>query len=334
MNSRDREGKTALMWSIINEHKKIVKFLLKQPGIDVNVRCANGFNALHTAVANQELEMVKLILKNKNVDVNCKTPNNAAVLCCAAVFHIAVDRGNLQIVRMFLAHKDLDVNLEDEFTGNTALTIAITRGHLEMVKFLLAHPKVDINYRDAKGRTPLTVAPVVEKNNVQIVEMFLDNKYVDVNLEDTDTGHTALTAAAAIGDVEIVRMTLAHPKVDVNHRDKRGITGLMMGLFMAKEQLVKLFLADERLDATSVNRDGYNALHYTTFDSAEMVELIMNDLRFSSMVNKPNKFGDTALMFAVLHCNHTAVAKLLLYRSVDMDLTNNDGENLEDLARY
>ena len=59
-----------------------------------------------------------------------------------------------------------------------------------------------------------------------------------------------------------------------------------------------------------------------------------NDLRFSSMVNKPNEYGDTALMYAVLGCNHTAVAKLLLNPSVDMDLTNNDGESLEDLARY
>ena len=110
----------------------------------------------------------------------------------------------------------------------------------------------------------------------------------------------------------------------------------MMGILTGKEQLVKLFLADERLDATAVNEDGYNALHFTTiFDSAEMVELIMNDLRFSSMVNKPNSaYGDTALMFAVLRCNHTAVAKLLLYPSVDMDLTNDDGESLEDLARY
>ena len=103
---------------------------------------------------------------------------------------------------------------------------------------------------------------------------------------------------------------------------------------MGNEQLVKMFLADERLDVTSVNEDGNNALHYTTLDSAEMVELIMNDLRFSSKVNKPNKFGETALMHAVIYCKHTAVAKLLLYPSVDMDLTNNDGESLEDLARY
>ena len=49
VNSRDKEGKTALMWSIINEHKSITKFLLKQPGIDVNVKTTSGDNALHMA---------------------------------------------------------------------------------------------------------------------------------------------------------------------------------------------------------------------------------------------------------------------------------------------
>ena len=96
-----------------------------------------------------------------------------------------------------------------------------------------------------------------------------------------------------------------------------------------------MLLADERLDATAVNEAGCNVLHFmVSLDSGEIVELIMNDLRFSSMVNKPNEFGETALMFAALHCKHTAVARLLHYPSVDMDLTNRYGERLEDLARY
>ena len=70
VNSSDGEvGGTALMWAIMGKHKSIAKLLLKQPGIDVNVKDADGQNALHVALENGDSEVVKLILKTENVDV-------------------------------------------------------------------------------------------------------------------------------------------------------------------------------------------------------------------------------------------------------------------------
>ena len=259
VNSSDGEvGGTALMWSIMGKHKSIAKLLLKQPGIDVNVKDADGQNALHVALENGDSEVVKLILKTENVDVNCMDPVGTAPI------HYAVREGNVNIVRMFLTHRDVDVNLGCKDTGVTALMAAATQGRVEIVKLILAHPKVNVNLCDEKGRT-------------------------------------ALFCAA----------------------------------FTGTKKVLELFLADERLDATSVDATGYNVLHYAALaNSADMVELIMNDPRFSSLVNKPNKNGETAVMLAVHGCKHNAVTRLLRYPSVDLDLKNKNGQSLEDLARY
>ena len=129
VNSRDKEGKTALMWSIITKHKKIAKFLLKQPGIDVNVKDADGQNALHVALENGDSEVVKLILKTGNVDVNCMDPVGTAPI------HYAVREGNVPLVKMFLTHRDVDVNLGCKDTRVTALMAAAAVRRIKDVGF-------------------------------------------------------------------------------------------------------------------------------------------------------------------------------------------------------
>ena len=320
MNSRDREGKTALMWSIETGNKSIAKFLLKQPGIDVNIIDAHGDSALYLAFMNQEDEVLKLILKTKNVDVNCKSPDDMAV------FHLAVEHaildGDVQIVQMFLAHKDLDVNLVDIPTRATPLTVAITNEHVEVVKLILAHPQVDVNRRNGYGNialmialmatenlqkvsndrllketedegvdgAPVLVMPQTTKSNLQIVKMLLAHKDVDLNLGYENLGVTPLSVASFKGHVELVKLMLAHPKLDVNHHGQ-GRVALREALAGLHEQVVELLLADERLDATSVDEDGLDILdHAINQESAEMMVLITNHPRFfSSIINNPNK---------------------------------------------
>ncbi|KAF0751735.1 hypothetical protein AaE_006279 [Aphanomyces astaci] len=109
-----------------------------------------------------------------------------------------------------------------------------------------------------------------------------------------DSGYTALTAAAELGDAKIVRLLLEN-NAEVDHADKAGETPLMRATSGGHVAVVKSLLANEaQVDV----RDTVN--------------------------------GNTALMIAAWH-GHLEIVKLLCHKA-DVTLVNNDGKTARDLA--
>ena len=71
VNSRDEKNRTTLILAVGRGHNSIVRLLLKQPHIDVNVKedqC--GMTALATAADIGNVEIVQLLLTTKCLNVN------------------------------------------------------------------------------------------------------------------------------------------------------------------------------------------------------------------------------------------------------------------------
>ena len=90
VNSKDVDGKTALMWALQNRNNSVVKFLLEQPTLDLNCvvgspRDFKGWTALHFAAHADNFVGVRLLLADQRLttanqmDKKGRTPVMVAV---------------------------------------------------------------------------------------------------------------------------------------------------------------------------------------------------------------------------------------------------------------
>ncbi|KAI5790914.1 ankyrin repeat-containing domain protein, partial [Pyronema domesticum] len=107
--------------------------------------------------------MVKLLLEQDYIDINVVANNYKTPIFAAA------KAGNLEIVELLLMRDDIstekafrmapeiDVNAKD-LDGYTALHLAASYGLQQIVRILLERSDVNVNVRTNDGKTPLHVA--------------------------------------------------------------------------------------------------------------------------------------------------------------------------------
>ena len=104
-------GTTALMWAVSFKHNSIVKLLLDQPAVDVNVKDDNGWTA----------------------------------------FHLAAAYNNAEGARMLLLHKDFNSANVTDNDGNTALMFAVRNRKEEVLRELVEHQCVSLDVGSLEG---------------------------------------------------------------------------------------------------------------------------------------------------------------------------------------
>ena len=111
VNYKDSCGHTALMLAVWKNHNSIVKLLLDQPAVDVNVKDDDGWTALHYAAS----------------------ANNA------------------EGARMLLLHKDFNSANVTDYFGTTALMDAVKCRKEEVLRELVEHQCMSLDVGDLEG---------------------------------------------------------------------------------------------------------------------------------------------------------------------------------------
>lgn len=161
---------------------------------------------LHLAILKENIQIIKLLLSNRKIDVNLryeiinkdyrlknhwKGENDNETVEKKTPLQIAIEKNNIKIINLLLAKKMINVNMtsycstshcnfndeeyktlddndkEEEFS---ALHFAVSKGFMEIVKLLLDQETIDVNSKDQLGRKPVELT-----NNAGIKELF-DNK--------------------------------------------------------------------------------------------------------------------------------------------------------------
>ena len=68
VNSKGPSGTTALIIAVGRKHNSIVKLLLDQPAVDVNVKDKYGGTALHLAALDNNAEGARMLLLHKDIN--------------------------------------------------------------------------------------------------------------------------------------------------------------------------------------------------------------------------------------------------------------------------
>jgi len=217
-------GYHGLLFASEMGHVEIVKLLLSQPGIKVNMshkaEGSGGDTPLLRAALFGHIEVVKALLTNPDIDVNAKNAMGQFAL------YEACGLGYKETVFMLLAHPRIDVNLSNEPTkeeGSTSLSAAASQGHADVVSALLAHPNIDLK---SSGLNTECLIVASEQGHHEVARLLVSHPDVDVNRLDRLNGATALHWACQEGHIEVMRVLLTAPCIDVNKKDMQDFSAL------------------------------------------------------------------------------------------------------------
>ena len=292
------ENRTPLMHAAgqsSDNHISILRLLLERPSTDLNLADVNGSTALHLATFCGNIEAVRLLLDDPRVDVNLKDLQFQMTPLISAA-----GRDNIDILKLFLDVQSVDVNLTFPGSDNgevTALMWAVMNSKIEAVKLLLDDPRVEVNWMNSRGMGALHMAGELCET------WFLLQK------RQLDRGELG-------SEVQILKLFLAHHRVDVNSNYEHGSIGTVLHRATAYKNVaaVKLILAEPR------------------FTSA-------NALTRLTMADAPVEQKGTAAFVAAVKCYWEVLKELVNHPSIDLDgkQTTYDGKQevtFDQVLRY
>jgi uncharacterized protein len=195
----------------------------------------------------------------------------------ATVLVWAANNYHIDIVKILIA-KGVSANSRDsDGKGNSALQCAIWTVNVPLVRLLIKHG-ADANVGNRHWTPLMTAAWAMgtsrggKKKVVAILKLLLANG-AKVNARD-DVGQTALTLAAAVGDVASVRLLL-RAGAYIHSRDKRGNGALIGAIQFHNVDTIK-FLLEQGINPNARNKEGETVLAYAEECKAEeIVQLLL-----------------------------------------------------------
>ena len=106
VNNKDYLGTTALMQAVMYNHNSIVKLLLDQPAVDVNVKDKYGGTALHLAALDNNAEGARMLLLHKNFNSANVTDNGGLT-----ALMVAVICGKEEVLRELVKHQSVSLDV-------------------------------------------------------------------------------------------------------------------------------------------------------------------------------------------------------------------------------
>jgi len=315
INVEDNDATTPLLWSCVHEDPRICLALLEKDEIPVNKRNNMGTSPLLQAANEGFFEMCEALIAQPDIDVNTSDIHGFTPLMCAA------SKGYNKILDSLLAHPDIQPDMENRF-GLSALAAAISMHRDVVATRLILHQRDDENVLNGE----FTLHTNVVQDTVSIlggccrneltnaVGELLEIPFVRVNAQVGENDRTALMLAVMAGsDVEIVKMLLNCPRLDVNIQDCDGMSALHLAAIIACE-------ASEILPVLQV-----------LLDHAQ------------SDVNLPTYMNEHTPLMLVLSevadghvrpiCFSEVVAKFLAHPNLDLSLANVKGTTTEQMMR-
>jgi ankyrin repeat protein len=270
-----------------NGNYNTVDNLMNSSYIDnINEQNNRGETALTVASEKGYFDIVSRLLKDERIDINQQDGNNYSALMYACYKH------HYNIMYTLLRVSDcVDVNCEYPWE-ETLLSRAIKHRQYDIITELLKHSNIDVN----KKSLLISVCSDVKPGNDFIASLLLENKKVNVNIQD-DEGLTPLMHAFYVENKFLVSKLLENNDVDVNLQDKEGRTALMHASDETNDFIISKLLENNKINVNIKDETGRTALMYASHkENKFLVSKLLENNHVD--VNIQDENGMTALMYA------------------------------------
>lgn len=256
----------------------LLRNLLQQPGVSVDVKDGIGETALFAAVSHDQIDATALLLEfNADANIHCTnswTPlhlvarsGNTALAslllewqadatakdsCGWAPLHVSSLYGTIAVAELLLeANTDPDLRASDQ---RTPLHTAVDYGQNEVIR-LLVGKNADLEAKDEEGQTPLHIA-AMKRPFPPPVCLLLE---MGASANSTDNrGYTALHMAVAAGHDPVLTVEpLLQRGVDPDTVTSDGCTPLLLAIQYTKKpgtHRLAILQILAQLDAIDLNR--------------------------------------------------------------------------------
>ncbi len=308
MNAQSMEGDTPLMAAVKIKNPEMINLLLAF-GDSPAIRNKSGLAPLHVAVQKEDMSVMNAFLASGQTDVNIRSKTGQTPLCYT----------NSPKVAACLLLRRANPNKSDK-VGNTPLHRAVINENWEMIDILLQRG-ADINVENDDGFTLINVA-----NSAKAVQYLLE-RGADPSCSD-EGGNTILHRAAMNGDCVMIKVLLAHRKTNINVMNENGNTPLN---FTCSAEVGKLLLL-HMANPTLADENGNTPLHHAAeIEDIELMKVLLADRRVD--VNARNDNGQTPLHIGLSGVmNPVEMAQLLMRYDADASISDADGVSAFQLA--
>ena len=360
VNTRDKQGNTALHVAVFHCSREAVKSLLELKADDTILN--EDFNpALHLALqlGSKGHQLVKEFLSVPSVNIfvhgrHGQTPLHvvaklddvdifSTIHDCACsrklkdnmmakdsngvtIIHTA-SRAGAHRVMSFLFKTSQEYSLCPKELANMAtydhrvpLHYAVENNRLECIRILLAND-ADCTAQCGTLRPPIHLASA--QDSVAILKRMVDMKGVDVLQARDSLGGTLLhSSVSSINSKDIIQY-LVWNEVGVNEVDKNGLTPLANAIQLGSLVAMETLL-NCGADPLITNKEGQNALHLIMLEKRmKLFGRMMQSKGVDKMVQAPDKYHMLPVQYALKFGLSQIVESLSLDASVEDDSGNN-----------
>ena len=294
LNSFDNFQRTPLFWASTRGHNDIVKLLISQPHILVNVgRSTDNANPLYQASKYGLMDTVNILLEHPMIDVNHATLGKKTSLMVASIY------GYRQVVQKLLSITSIDVNYAT-FDGKTALIYAVLAKQRKILELLLRCPKTITNLQDEEYMTALDRAK--KMSYTELIALFTARGTLQMTKGHTCCSNTinrGLHVAVQYNHLPWIQTFLVCPGIEINVHNKNGYTPLSLATERGYAKIVEIFLADQRIDVNKQNTESKQNALLIASKRGHVDILKQLILHNQTLVNQQNAKGESALSTAL-----------------------------------
>jgi ankyrin repeat protein len=291
-----------------------IKFLLEQPGNEVNKSTHDNRIYLHWAASKGNLEIVEYLIA-KGSDVNLEDSHSAFPATAAASSGIS----NTAVYEAFFK---AGIDPKKKYTsGTNLLLMAIPMDKNLAISNYFISKGLSLNDVDNDGNTAFNYA--ARSGNVTLLKSLLEK---GIKYNDNALIFAAQGSRRDVTTLETYKFLVDDLKLKPTVTSKEGQTVLHFLVTKPNQtEIINYFIA-KGVDPNKANNEGNTplmvaaAVRETTIALEQLLPLVKNS-------NALNAKGESALTMAVKSGTPTAV-ELLLNKGADVTITNKDGNNL------
>lgn len=320
---------TTLLSSVWRKDYNLIKLLMKQKDLNINLRDEEGWPALLHAVSKQDYIMVRLLANDPRID-----PEDLWSSILYLYTHTLDNHSLIEVLEKALANRESFKKETEESVNWRKLLQAIAKKESSIVNELLNKKNIDLNKKTSLGKTALMIAILANDDKIlQLLFQAAQEQSVDLNLTD-NTGFTLLMFAISSGRPAMVKLVLdelSKYKTDFNVRDKQGNTAAILAAETFHPTIIDILNMKQDIDFNVFNHVQKSPLMIAIKNGDyPIVMALLDNPRIN--INLQNDSGITALMMAVENNEIDIIDKLLLRKEIDLDLKNKSGETALDWA--